>query len=82
MDAQRARKNSKAFAGPLYPDAAKVSVADGTGEKSRGKGMFEAGFPARTGQKGPGFEAKNRDFQGVLFTDKYMVFSSHIVDSV
>jgi hypothetical protein len=66
MDAQRARKHSKAFAGALYPGAAKVSVADGTGGKARGKGLFEAGLSARIGQKGRDLRQKtgfSGDFQ-------------------
>jgi hypothetical protein len=54
----------------LYPDAAKVSVADGTGGKSEGKRAVRGRFLGSNRAKGPGFEARNRGFQGVLFTDK------------
>jgi hypothetical protein len=59
-----------------------VTFADGTGEKSEGKRPVRGLFFGSNRPKGPGFEARNRDFQGILFTDKYMGSVVHAIDSV
>ena len=59
-----------------------MSFADGTGEKSEGKRAVRGLFFGSNRPKGSGFEARNRDFQGVLFTDKYMGSVAHVVDCV
>jgi hypothetical protein len=56
--------------------------ADGSGEKSGGKGTVGGRFFGSNRAKRPGFEAIKRSFTGFMFTDKHIIAVSHVVDFV